>query len=85
MARAPVGEAQPRLARAVQEPVLRRRPLTAPDRHGGHQIYLGETAPLGSRAKSRKAPMGPATFLNALFRGGKRFPVTGYGTTRTRR
>jgi hypothetical protein len=46
--------------------------------HGGDQIYLGETAPLGSRAKSRKAPMGPKTFLNALFRGGKRFPVTGY-------
>ena len=46
--------------------------------HGGDQIYLGETAPLGSRAKSRKAPMGPKTFLGALFRGGKRFPVTGY-------
>jgi hypothetical protein len=46
--------------------------------HGGDQIFLGETAPLGSRAKSRKAPMGPKTFLGALFRGGKRFPVTGY-------
>jgi hypothetical protein len=46
--------------------------------HGGDQIYLGETAPLGSRAKSRKAPMGPKTFLGALFRGGKRFPMTGY-------
>jgi len=46
--------------------------------HGGDQIYLGETAPLGSRSKSRKAPMGPKPFLTALFRGGKRFPVSGY-------
>jgi hypothetical protein len=45
--------------------------------HGGDQIYLGETAPLGSKAKSRKAPMGPKTFLASLLRG-RHFPVSGY-------
>jgi hypothetical protein len=33
---------------------------------------------LGSRSKGTKSPVGPAPFLNSLFRGGKRFPVTGY-------
>ena len=46
--------------------------------HGGDQIFLGETAPLGSRSKGTKSPVGPAPFLNSLFRGSKRFPVTGY-------
>jgi hypothetical protein len=46
--------------------------------HGRDQIYLGETAPLGSKQKARRSPMGPAIFLNALFHGGKRFPVSGY-------
>jgi hypothetical protein len=46
--------------------------------HGGDQIYLGETAPLGSKQKTNRSPMGPKIFLAALFRGNKRFPVTGY-------
>jgi hypothetical protein len=70
--------------RRATSPKLYRSLFFAADRalrktgHGGDQVYLGETAPLGSKARSRKAPMGPKTFLAALFRGGKRFPVTGY-------